>query len=75
VVDEWARLDASPTNEEITRVRRLINRIKGDISQLTEPEQAQIRESVAVIRRHRAVSLGTPTIRTAPTNPAIEATA
>lgn len=74
-VDEWARLDASPTNEEITRLRRLINRIKGDISQLTEPEQAQIRESVAVIRRHRAVSLGIPTIRTAPTNPAIEATA
>jgi hypothetical protein len=74
-VDEWARLDASPTNEEITRLRRLINRIKGDISQLTEPEQAQIRESVAVIRRHRAVSLGIPTIRTAPTNPAIKATA
>jgi hypothetical protein len=63
-VDDWARADATPTEEEITRIRRLINRIKGDIHQLTESEQAQIHESVTMIRRHRAVTLGMPTTRT-----------
>jgi hypothetical protein len=31
-VDEWARADATPAGEEITRIRRLINRVKGDIA-------------------------------------------
>ncbi len=62
-VDAWARRDATPTQQEITRIRRLINRLKGDIAKLNEPERAQIDEAVAVIRRHRAVSLGMPTIR------------
>ena len=35
-VDEWARADATPATEEITRIRRLIGRIKGDIDQLTD---------------------------------------
>ncbi len=34
-VDEWARADATPAEEEITRIRRLITRIKGDIAQPT----------------------------------------
>jgi hypothetical protein len=35
-IDDWARADATPTQEEITRVRRLINRIKGDITGIDE---------------------------------------
>ena len=31
-VDEWARACATPAQEEITRIRRLITRIKGDIT-------------------------------------------
>jgi hypothetical protein len=62
-VDDWARRDATPTQQEITRIRRLINRVKGDIASLDVTERAQIDEAVAVIRRHRAVSLGMPTIR------------
>jgi hypothetical protein len=62
-VDDWARRDATPTQQEITRIRRLINRVKGDIATLGETERAQIDEAVAVIRRHRAVSLGMPTVR------------
>jgi hypothetical protein len=31
-VDEWARADATPAQEEITRIRRLISWIKGDIA-------------------------------------------
>ena len=67
-LDEWARTDATPTNEEITRIRRLINRIKGDVAELDHTERAQIQDAVALVRRHRAahtVPLGTPTIRAA----------
>ena len=72
-VDDWARADATPAQEEITRVRRLINRIKGDIAQLTDAERAQTDEAVTTTRRHRAVSLGMPTARSSP--PAKEDTA
>jgi len=57
-VDERARADATPAEEEITRIRRLIGRINGDITQLTGAERAQVDEAVTVIRKHRAVSLG-----------------
>ncbi|MGH8921204.1 MAG: transposase, partial [Actinomycetes bacterium] len=62
-VDEWARADATPTEQEITRIRRLINQIKGDITELDEAERARVEDAVAVIRRHRAVSLGMPSTR------------
>ena len=65
-VDEWARVDATPTEEEITRIRRLIARIKGDIAELDDTERAQIHDAIAVVRRHRAahaVPLGMPTLR------------
>lgn len=65
-IDEWARTDATPNHEEITRIRRLINRIKGDITGLDEAERAQIDEAVTVVRRHRAaspVALGIPIVR------------
>jgi hypothetical protein len=74
-IDEWARADATPSTEEITRIRRLINRINGDIAGLDAIERAHIDDAVAVLRRHRAahpvavhtVPLGLPTIRaTAP---------
>jgi hypothetical protein len=81
-VDDWARADATPTEEEITRIRRLINRIKGDIADLDDTEQAQIDDAVAVVRRHRAahiVPLGMPTLTVTqpapPTTPSSEATA
>jgi hypothetical protein len=67
-VDEWARADATPTAEEITRIRRLIARITGEIAGLDQTERAQIDDAVAVVRRHRAahpVALGLPTIRPA----------
>jgi integrase len=63
-VDEWARVDATPTEEEITRIRRLINQIKGDITELDADERARVDDAVTVIRRHRAVSLGMPGTRT-----------
>jgi len=62
-VDDWARADATPSQEEITRIRRLINRIKGDLAELGATEHAAIDEAVTVLRRHRAISLGMPAIR------------
>ena len=72
-MDEWARADATPAEEEITRIRRLIGRIKGDITQLSDPERAKIDEAVRVIRKHRAVSLGMPSVRAVPPSPTSEA--
>jgi len=62
-VDEWARADATPSTEEISRVRQLISRIKGDLDQLPDSERARIDQAVAVVRKHRAVSLGMPIVR------------
>lgn len=65
-VDEWARADATPTEKEITRTRKLVNRIKADTAALDDNERAQIHDAVKVIRRHRAahsVPLAMPTVR------------
>ena len=62
-IDDWARADAMPSGEEITRIRRLISQIQGDIAQLTPREHAGIDEAVTVIRKHRAVHLGIPGLR------------
>ena len=63
--DEWARTEATPSDAEITRVRRLISRMKGDLDDLTGDERGQIETAVAVIRRGRAriTSLGMPKVR------------
>ncbi len=60
--DDWARSEAMPSQEEIRRVRRLIERVKADLGDLTTEEQAQIGEAVAVVRRSRSVMLGMPRI-------------
>ncbi|MDN5861731.1 MAG: site-specific integrase, partial [Pseudonocardia sp.] len=79
-VDEWARADATPTAQEITLIRRLINRVRGDIAGLDQAERTRINDAVTAVRRHRAthpVPLGLPTIRAAAPAPLIasEATA
>jgi integrase len=71
-VDDWARAGATPATEEIIRIRRLINQIKGDIAQLSGTDRAQIDEAVTVIRKHRAVNLGMPAVRATPPRPARE---
>lgn len=73
-VDEWARADATPSQQEITTVRRLIGRINGDLDQASDAERAAIGEAVTVMRRHRAISLGMPGIRATPPDANPEAT-
>jgi len=64
-VDDWARTDATPSQQEITRIRRLITRINGDLDRTGDADRAAIDEAVTVLRRHRAVHLGMPTARPA----------
>lgn len=62
-VDDWARAEATPSDEEITRIRRLIHRISGDLTALDEAERAQVEQAVTLVRRHRATMLGLPRVR------------
>jgi hypothetical protein len=64
-LDEWAKADALPSEEEIIRIRRLITRINVGLGELTAAERDQIDQAIAVVRRHRAVMLGMPRIRQA----------
>ena len=64
-IDDWARAEATPSDDEITRIRRLINRIKVDLEQLAPAERAETDHAVEVVRGHRTVMLGMP--RTHPT--------
>jgi len=74
-VDEWARADATPSQQEITRIRRLIGRIDGDLGQASDTERAVIDEAVTVMRRHRAAFLGMPSTRATAPDVCPEATA
>jgi hypothetical protein len=59
-IEEWAKTEAMPSQDEITRIRRPIARITGDLGQLTTSERTQIDQAVAAVRRHRAAMLGMP---------------
>jgi predicted nucleic acid-binding Zn-ribbon protein len=74
-LEDWARAEAMPSDQEISRVRQLIRRAETDLEQLSEEERGQIEEACQVVRAARqAVYLGMPTIRppdldpTLPTN-------
>lgn len=64
-VDDWAKTEALPSDEEIHRVRTLIGRVKTDLDELNDEEKAQIQQAVTTVRRARngVVGLGLPRIR------------
>ncbi|MFD8340545.1 hypothetical protein ACFV42_49415 [Streptomyces solisilvae] len=61
--DDWARSEAMPSDEEIRRVRRLINRVKADLNDLSPEDQVKTEEAVSVVRRSRTVMIGMPRVR------------
>ena len=62
-LDDWARTEAMPSDEEIQRIRQLIRRIEDDLAQLEHTDQQHIRQAVNVVRAARqSVHLGMPTI-------------
>ncbi|MBV9448454.1 MAG: hypothetical protein JO345_21425 [Streptosporangiaceae bacterium] len=64
-LDDWARAEAMPSEEEISRIRRLIARISNDLSELSADERQQVDQAITVLRRHRTTMLGMPRIRQA----------
>jgi len=62
-LQDWAKAQVTPREEEIAQLRGLIRRIEAD---LTEQDQALIADAVTVIRKtHQLVSLGMPSVRPA----------
>lgn len=63
--DDWAKREAMLSDEEITRVRRLISRVKAGLDDLSTEERAQVQDAVATARRARSsvVALGLPRVR------------
>ena len=63
-LDEWARAEATPSDEEIARLRQLIRRVETNLDQLDKADQQQIHQAVQVIRSTRQnVNLGMPAIK------------
>ncbi|MGW4784975.1 tyrosine-type recombinase/integrase [Streptomyces sp. NPDC004230] len=61
--DDWARAEATPSDEEIARVRRLVRRVTEDVDALTEDERAEIQQAASIVRKTRLGFLGMPRIR------------
>ncbi len=51
--DAWATTESMPSHEEISRVRALIDRIRGELDELSADERAEIEQAVALVRRGR----------------------
>ncbi|MDP7733062.1 tyrosine-type recombinase/integrase [Mycobacterium sp. TY813] len=62
-LDDWARAEAMPSEEEIRHIRRLINQIRNGLDQLKPEQRQQLQQAVTVVRRHRTVMLGMPRTR------------
>jgi integrase len=62
-IDAWARDEAMPSDDEISRIRRLIVRVKTGLDDLSPDERSQVDQAVATVRRHRSVMIGMPQVR------------
>ena len=71
-LEDWARAEAMPSEEEIGRVRALIRRVETDLEQLSDDDRAQIDAACQVVRATRqTVHLGMPTIGPPDPDPAL----
>ncbi|MGY2744960.1 hypothetical protein [Arthrobacter sp. UYCu723] len=62
-LEEWARTEALPSENEITRIRRLISKVEAGLDQLAPADRTEIEQAVTIVRRHRTTALGMPQIR------------
>ena len=53
-LEDWARLAAIPSAEEVASLRRIIDRCEELIGSLTDDDRVAVEEDVAVLRRARA---------------------
>jgi integrase len=63
--DEWAKREAMPSDEEISRVRRLIRRVSEELDMLTPDERADIEQDVRDSVRNCRCQCGRQLIRVA----------
>jgi site-specific recombinase XerD len=62
-LDDWARAEAMPSDEEVTRLRQLIRRAEHDLGQLGEADRRHVTAAVDAVRAtRRTVHLGMPAI-------------
>ncbi|WP_420753445.1 tyrosine-type recombinase/integrase [Rhodococcus sp. O3] len=62
-LDPWARVEAAPSEAEITKLRQLIHRVEASMDELTSEERQQIEQATAALRQTRqGVDLGMPII-------------
>ncbi|MGW0212597.1 transposase [Streptomyces sp. NPDC003233] len=62
VADDWARAEATPSEEEIACVRRLIRRVTEAVDKLPDAERTEIQQAAAKFRKTRQGFLGMPRI-------------
>jgi hypothetical protein len=63
-LDDWAKAEAMPSQEEIRRVKDLVHRVKNHLDELTVDEQTEVEQAIAVVRRTRqTVRLGIPRVQ------------
>jgi integrase len=63
-LQEWARAEAMPSEEEISRLRQLIHRAEADLDQLSDADRNRITHAVGTVRAmRRSVHLGMPAVR------------
>jgi len=63
-LDEWARAQALPSEEEIRRIRSLIGQAEAHLDDLDDDERAVLEEASRLVRRGRqSVLLGMPRVR------------
>jgi hypothetical protein len=63
-LQDWAKEQLTPRDQEISQLRGLIRRIEADLSELSAEDQRLINDAVAVVRTTRqTVHLGFPTIQ------------
>ena len=65
-IDDWARAEAMPSEEEIARIRSLIGRITAGLDDLDPADRASIDRAVEAVRAHRAVAIAMPQARRVP---------
>jgi hypothetical protein len=62
-LDQWARAEAIPSEEEIRRIRRLIDQIRNGLDELEPEPRQQLQQAVTLVHHHRSVMLGMPRTR------------
>jgi hypothetical protein len=72
-LDEWARVEATPSTDEIGRLRTLIRRVEHSLDDLTDDDRQQITEAITVLRKTRqTVNLGMPHLATPAPDPRLD---